>query len=100
MKQVTAVVRTTSLERVVHALELAEVKGMTISQIKGIGEEVRLNNPYSIHDKIEIIVPDEKADAVVKVILENTRSGLAGDGIITVLSLDYAVTIRTKEKMR
>lgn len=100
MKQVTAIVRTTSLDRVVHALEHAGVKGMTISQIKGIGEEVRLNNPYAIHDKIEIILPDEKADAVVTVILENTRSGLAGDGIITVFSLDYAVTIRTAEKMK
>jgi nitrogen regulatory protein P-II 1 len=99
MKQVTVIVRTTSLNRVVQSLEHAGVRGMTITQVKGIGEEVRLDNPYAIHDKVEIIVPDEKTDAVVKVILENTRTGLAGDGIITVHSLDYAASIRTAEKM-
>jgi nitrogen regulatory protein PII len=55
MKLITGIVRTTSLERVVQSLERIGIKGMTISQIKGLGEELRLNNPYSIHDKIEII---------------------------------------------
>jgi nitrogen regulatory protein PII len=44
-------------------------------------------------------VPDEKADKVVNIILEHGRSGLAGDGLIVVQSADYAVKIRTKEKL-
>jgi nitrogen regulatory protein P-II 1 len=99
MKQITAIVRTTSLDRVVQALAHEGIKGITITQVEGIGEAVRLANPYAIHDKIEIILPDEKVDAVVKIILEHTRTGLAGDGILTVLSLDYAVTIRNAQKM-
>jgi nitrogen regulatory protein PII len=55
--------RTTSLEGVVHALELAGIKSLTISQINGIGEEVWLNTPY------------EKTDAVVNAILGNAREG-------------------------
>lgn len=100
MKLVTGIVRTTSLERVVHALEQVGIKGMTISEVKGLGEEVRLNRPYSIHDKIEIIVPDEKADEIMKVILEHARTGLAGDGTVSVAPLDDAVRIRTEKKLQ
>lgn len=100
MKSVTAIVRTTSLARVVQALEHAGIKSMTISEIKGLGEEVRLNNPYSIHDKIEIYVSDDEADVVVKTILENARTGLAGDGVVAVASLDYAVKIRTEGRLK
>lgn len=99
MKLVTGIVRTTSLEHVVHALERIGVRGMTISEIRGLGEEVRLNNPYSIHDKIELIVPDERADAVADAIIEHSRSGLEGDGVVTVAPLDSAVEIRTKKRM-
>ncbi len=99
MKLVTGIVRTMSLERIVHALEQFGIKGITISEIKGLGEELRLNNPYSIHDKIEIIVSDEKADLVVKTIFDHARTGLAGDGVVFVTSLDYAVKIRTEEKL-
>lgn len=100
MKLITAIVRTTNLEAVVQALEQAGIKGMTISEIKGLGEEVRLRNPYTIHDKIEIVAPDDAADKAVTVLLENSRIGMPGDGIITVQSLDYAVKIRTKEKLQ
>lgn len=99
MKMVIAFVRTTSLDRIVKSLETIGVKGMTISEIKGIGQQVRLNNPYTIHDRIEIIVPDEKADEVARLILEEARTGLPGDGIIAVFALDYAIKIRTREKL-
>jgi nitrogen regulatory protein P-II 1 len=99
MKMITAIVRTTSLQHVVHQLEKIGIRGLTISEIKGIGEEVRLNNPYSIHDKIEIYVPDEKIDEVVQLILDEAGTGLAGDGIVAVSPTDYAVRIRTRERL-
>ncbi len=100
MKLVTGIVRTTSLQHVVQRLEDIGVKGMTISEIKGLGEELRLNNPYSIHDKIEIVVPDEKADAVAQVILDHATTGLAGDGLVAVSPVDYAVKIRNREQLK
>lgn len=99
MKLVTAIVRTTRLEAVVQALEEVGIKGMTISEIKGLGEEVRLNTPYTIHDKIEIIVADNRVDTAVTVLLLNSRNGMPGDGVITVQTLDCAVKIRTEERM-
>lgn len=100
MKMVTAFVRTTSLERIVQSLEDIGIKGMTISEIKGIGQQVRLNNPYTIHDRIDVIVPDDKADAVVNIILKHARTSLPGDGLIAVSPLDYAIKIRTQEKFK
>jgi nitrogen regulatory protein P-II 1 len=100
MKLVTGIVRTTSLERVVPSLERIGIKGMTISEIKGLGKELRLNNPYAIHDKIEIFASDGRADEVVKTILDHSRSGLAGDGIVSVAPPEYAVRIRTEERLK
>jgi nitrogen regulatory protein P-II 1 len=100
MKLVTAIVRTASLERVVKSLEHVGIKGMTISEIKGLGEEVRLNNPYSIHERIEIIVADERTDMVVKTIIDDSRTGLAGAGVVFVATLNYAVKIRTEENLK
>ncbi len=98
MKIVTAIVRTTCLEGIVKSLEDAGIKSMTISQIKGVGEQVQLFKPYTIHSRIEIIVPDEKAEEVTNVIMENAHTGLAGDGIIAVYPIDHMIKIRTKEK--
>jgi nitrogen regulatory protein P-II 1 len=99
MKLIAAMVRTTSLERFVQSLEHIGIKSLSLSEIMGLGEEVRLNSPYSIHNKIELIVSDEQVDAVVRAILENGRTGLPGDGIISVAPLEYAIKIRTKERL-
>jgi nitrogen regulatory protein P-II 1 len=100
MKIVTAIVRTTALERIAKALEKIGVRGLTISEIKGLGEQVRLDKPYTVHDKIEIIVPDERADDVANVILEEGHTGLAGDGLVTVAPLEYVMKTRTKERLK
>ena len=63
----------------------------TISEIKGLGEGLQLNNIYTIHGKIEVIVPDDIAEKVAAVILDHGRIGMPGDGVLTVVSLDYAV---------
>lgn len=100
MKIVTAIVRTTALEGIVKSLEDAGIKGMTISEIKGVGEQVQLFRPYTIHNRLEVIVPDEKVDGVVTIILEHGHTGLAGDGLIAVHPVDYMIKIRTKEKIK
>ncbi len=99
MKMVVAVVRTTSLEHIVKALEKIGIRSMTISEIKGMGEQVTLTNPYTVHDRIEIIVPDEKADEVARMIFEQARTGLPGDGLVAVLPVDSMTKIRTGEKI-
>ncbi len=98
MKMITAIVRTTALEHIVKKLEQLGIRSLTISEIKGTGEEVPLFKHYTIHDRIEIVVPDEKADEAANLILEHAGTGLAGDGIIAVSPVDYLLKIRTRER--
>lgn len=99
MKMVTAIVRTTALEGIVKALEAEGVRGMTIFEVKGTGEQVQLFRPYTIHKKIEIIIPDDRADRVVNIIVEHGHTGLAGDGLIAVLPVECVMKIRRKEEI-
>ncbi len=82
MKTITAIVRTGSVEEIVKALEDKGIRGMTITEIKGTGREVRLYKPYTIHSRIEMIVPDEKVDEITGVIVRYGKTGFAGDGLI------------------
>jgi nitrogen regulatory protein P-II 1 len=99
MKMVVAVVRTTCLEETVKALEEAGVRGMTISQIRGVGHQVTLSKPYAIHERIEAIVPDELAEKAMNIILGHAKTGLPGDGLIAVLPVESLMKIRTCEKV-
>ena len=99
MKMVIGIIRATCLGRIVKELEKIDVRSMTISQVKGIGEQVTLNKPYAIHNMIQIIVPDEKVDEVNNVILNFTRTGMAGDGIIAVSPIDYMIRIKSQERL-
>lgn len=99
MKMVMAIVRTTSLEGIVKALADIGIKGITISEVKGTGEQFRLYKPYTIHKRIETVVPDERVNAVTDVILENAHTGLAGDGLMAVYPVEYVINIRTKKRV-
>jgi hypothetical protein len=69
-------VRTAALEHIVKKLEHMSIRSLTISEIKEAGEGVSLFKHYTIHDKIEIMVPDNKADEAARAILgEKSNSG-------------------------
>ncbi len=99
MKMITAIVRTTCLEGIVRSLEEIGVKGMTITEVKGIGERVELFRPYTIHKRIELFVPYERVEEVSRIILEHAHTGLAGDGLIAVSPVDYIIKVRTRERI-
>lgn len=99
MKLIKAVVRTTSLERIVKSLQNIGIRHMTMFEVKGIGEQFQSFNPYTIHKMIEIAVPDDRVEEAVGVVSENAHAGISGDGIIAVLPVEYMVKIHTKEKV-
>lgn len=98
MKMVSAVIRTTALGRIVKSLRDMDIAGMTISEVKGLGDQVSVSGPFEIHNRVEVIVSDDKADAVSRVIAENAHTGIPGDGIVAVWPLDYVREIRTGEE--
>ena len=46
---------------------------------------------------LNVIVPDEKVDAVVKTIIKTNQTGHPGDGKIFVLPIENAIRVRTGE---
>jgi nitrogen regulatory protein P-II 1 len=99
MKMITAFVRTTSLENIVASLQETGITGMSVSEVRGLGDQVGLFTPYAIHDMMNIIVPDENVGMVTDIILRHAHTGLPGDGLIAVSPLDHVMEIRTKNRI-
>ncbi len=99
MRHITAIIRSFKLEDMVEALKGIGIKGITISEVKGIGEEIILYHPYSVHNKIEIIADEKEVDTILERISDVAQTGERGDGIIFVEGIDKLIKIRTGERV-
>ncbi len=104
MKLVTAIVKPLKLEVVKNQLRDLGVKGMTASEVKGYGRqeghvEIYRGAEYRVEFvpkvKLEVAVPDDLVDGVVRAIMTAARTGQIGDGKIFVLPIEGAYRIRT-----
>jgi nitrogen regulatory protein P-II 1 len=110
MKEIKAIIKPAMLENVLVALRYIEgLPGITISEVKGFGKtkkaifkEKPLNEVLEHENKIklEIVVPDELAESVIKAVEENARTGSIGDGKIFISEVLDVVKIRTGERGR
>jgi nitrogen regulatory protein PII len=107
MKMVEAIVKPFKVDEVKDALTKAGVQGMTIEEVKGFGRqkghtELYRGAEYSVDFlpkvKIQILVADDKAAAVIQMITDRARTGKIGDGKIFVTPVDEVIRIRTGEK--
>lgn len=107
MKMISAVIKHFKLEDVRNALLEAGVHGMTITEVKGFGRqkghvELYRGAKYEVKFlpkiKIELAVPDEKAEEILGVIAEAARTGEVGDGKVFVYDLLDVMRIRTGER--
>ena len=106
MKLITAIIKPFKLEDVRSALAEIGAQGMTVSEVKGFGRqkghtEIYRGAEYTVNFlpkiKIEIVVPDDRADRVVEAIATAARTGQIGDGKIFVIEVEHALRIRTGE---
>lgn len=107
MKMVTAILKPFKLDDVKDALQKAGVNGMTVSEVQGFGRqrghtEVYRGQEYTIDFvpkiRIEVLVADDEADAIVEAIVASARTEKIGDGKIWVTSVENVVRIRTGER--
>jgi nitrogen regulatory protein PII len=107
MKLVKCIIRPNRLEEVREALSKVNVSGMTVSEVRGHGRQkghkaIYRGREYSVtllpKMMIEMVLPDDLVDEVLKVITETARTGEIGDGRIFVLPVDQGYNIRTGEK--
>ena len=106
MKMVVAVIRPEKVDDVVDALEAVNVPGVTITDVRGRGEQGGICLQYragkmQIHTlhktKLEIVVPDKDVETIIKTIREHARTGKKGDGRIFVLPVEAAAWVRTDD---
>ncbi len=106
MKMVKAIIKPERFEFVKKALEDKGFIGMTISEVKGRGEQKGIALQYRgglmIVDllpkiQLEIVVRDSDVDTIVVTITEAARTGKIGDGKIFILPVEKSIRIRTGE---
>ncbi|MDR1422584.1 MAG: P-II family nitrogen regulator [Coriobacteriales bacterium] len=106
MKKIEAIVRPAKLEPLKEALFGIELKGMSISEVHGCGNqhgwkefyrgsEVIINTLPKV--KFEIVTTDDRVDELIKLIVATAQTGDVGDGKIFVLPVEEVVRIRTFE---
>ena len=106
MKLIQAVIKPFKLDEVKEALVDMGVYGMTVSEVKGFGrqkghKETYRGTEYTIEfvpkTRLDVAVPDDKAQAVVDAIVRTAKTGTIGDGKVFVTELQDIVRVRTGE---
>lgn len=106
MKMIIAIVRPEKLQTVKSALKDAGDFGMTITNVRGHGEQTGVKistrvGEYTVDEidkvKLEIVVNDDLCDTVIGIIQKSAHTGHIGDGRIFVIDVEMSMKIRTGE---
>ena len=107
MKKIEAIIKPFKLDDVKASLHELGLQGLTASEVKGFGRqrghtELYRGAEYKVDFlpkvKLEIVVADEQAEAVIEAIASAAGTGRIGDGKIFILPVEDAVRIRTGER--
>jgi len=107
MKLIKSIVRPNKVDDIREALERLNVAGMTVTDVRGHGRQkghtaVYRGKEYSVSlipkVEIDVVVPNDLAEAVVAAIVESARTGEIGDGRVFVFPAEQGYNIRTGER--
>lgn len=107
MKLITAIVKPHRLDEVKTALQEIGVHGLTVTEASGYGRqrghtEVYRGAEYRVDlvpkVRIEVVVEDAEADAVVDTVVKAARTGKIGDGKVWTVPVETVVRVRTDER--
>ena len=107
MKKIEAIIQPHKLEDVKEALKAIGIDGMTISEVRGHGrqkghKEIYRGMEYQVDllpkVKLEMVVPDNRADEVIGTVVSSARTGKIGDGKVFVSEVAEAIRIRNDDR--
>ena len=107
MKKIEAIIKPFKLEEVQDALGEIGIDGMTVSEVKGFGQQNRHTEIYRSGEytidflpklKIDLVVGDQNAERAVNAIIKSSRTGKNGDDKVFITDIKEAVYVRTGEK--
>jgi len=106
MKLITSIGRPNKGDEVKDALGKINIAGITVTDVRGHGKQkghtaIYRGQEYNVSlppkMEIELVVPDQVVDDVVKAIIQAARTGEIGDGRVFVMPVDRSYRIRTGE---
>ena len=100
MKKIECIIQNKKLSDLEQALRLMGIGGMTVSDVKGFGNEQTRPDPYLFlpKTKIEIYCKEETVSQIVEVICNVCHTGQLGDGKIAVIDVVNLIRVRTGER--
>lgn len=107
MKKIEAIIKPFKLDEVKDQLNEKGAYGLTVTEVKGFGRqkghtELYRGAEYTVDflpkTKVEVVVPDDQAEEVVRLITQAAQTGKIGDGKIFISDLCDVVRIRTEER--
>ena len=107
MKKIEATIERIKLREVKEALGNIGILGMTVCDIEGFGHMTVQTGIYRCRPylvcalpgaKIELVVPDNRADEAVSAIVKAAQIIEIGDGKIYISAVEDAFRIRTEER--
>ena len=107
MKKIEAIIQPFKLDEVKDALHGLGVDGLTISEVRGHGRQKGHTETYRGQEytvdllpkvKLEVVIPSQQSEAVIKVLSDAARTGKIGDGKIFLYKVEEAIRIRSQER--
>ena len=107
MQLIKAIVRPNKLDEVKDAREKVGVAGMTVTEVRGHGQQkghtaIYRGKEYNVSllpkMQIETVVADGLVDAAIKAIVGAAKTGEIGDGRVFVTPVAASYKIRTGER--
>ena len=107
MKMIQAIIRREKLGAVKEALDAIKCPGLMVWEIMGHGKQKGITEQFRGREfrvdlipktKVEVVVHDNQARAVVDAIMKAASTNTIGDGKIFISHVEDAVRIRTGER--
>jgi nitrogen regulatory protein P-II 1 len=107
MKKIELLIKPFKLDAVKDALSDLGIFGMTISEVKGFGQqkghtELYRGAEYQVDFvpkiKIEIVVNEDVVEKTIEAVIASARTGKIGDGKVFVTDVNETIRIRTGER--
>ncbi|MEC1180163.1 P-II family nitrogen regulator [Metasolibacillus meyeri] len=106
MKKIEAIIRPEVFVAVREGLAEEGIDGLSIYEIAGCGRQEgrtalfrgsSYTMEFSPKLKLEMVIEDDKVQAIIDVILKEASTGEVGDGKIFIFPVEQAIRIRTQE---
>jgi len=107
MKRIDAIIKPFALDEVKTKLAALNVKGLTVTEVKGFGRQKGHSELYRGAEyvvdflpkvQVTVLAADEQVSPIVSAITGAARTGKIGDGKIFVTPVEEVIRIRTGER--